>query len=93
MVLSTRIFGLATRKTLGTMLAKVLNKSSEISCGSKSCKVLKELKIKLYKLNALARNKINIHLIYLNSAPPQEADSIIKPFAHLNTNSALRIHH
>lgn len=66
--LSWKIFGFATRNTCGTILTKVLNKSSEISRGNNNCNVL-------------------------NSAPPHVALSIINPLAHLNTNSARRIHH
>ncbi len=68
LLLSWKIFAFATRKTCGTILTSVLNKSSEISRGSSNCNVL-------------------------NSAPPHVALSIINPFAHLNTNSARRIHH
>lgn len=40
LLLSTSIFGLATRNTLGTMPASVVNSSSDISCGSSNCRVL-----------------------------------------------------
>lgn len=40
LLLSTSIFGFATRNTLGTIPAKVVNSSSDISCGSSSCNVL-----------------------------------------------------
>lgn len=86
--------GFAKRKTLGTIFANILNNSSEILCGKSNWSVLKK-KIEKYQTigdyNYLY-NCIVIITVHLSSAPPQDADSIINPLAHLKTNSALRMH-
>lgn len=91
MEVSSNTFAFATRKTCGTIPTSVPNKSSEISWGNSNCRVLE--KHKFDDNNMFCYSLYHINVVYLNSAPPHVPDSIIKPLAHLNINSARLIHH